>query len=304
MANFDLKWDVVHTANPRATMVRMPAFGLDGPWRDRVGFAQTMEQASGMAWMTGPADGPPLIPRGACDPLAGLHAAFAAIAALEIRDRTGTGVHIESTMVEAALNIAAEAVLEYSLNRIELHRNGNRGPGASPQGVFRCTGEDNWVAVAVLGDHAWPALATLIGRAELAADPTLRDEPGRRRRADEIDKLIADWTAQHGTDEAVARLREHGIGAAPVKPAAELLDDEQLAARSFWEIVDHRVAGQFKTIGLPFTVAGRPRRWINTPAPLYGQHTDEVLTGLLARSAADLSDLEAVGAIRHRPVGL
>ena len=71
MANFDLEWDVVHAANPRATMIRMPAFGLDGPWRDRVGFAQTMEQASGMAWMTGPADGPPLIPRGACDPLGG-----------------------------------------------------------------------------------------------------------------------------------------------------------------------------------------------------------------------------------------
>ncbi len=106
-----------HAANPTATMVRMPAFGLDGPWRDRVGFAQTMEQASGMAWMTGPADGPPLIPRGVCDPLAGLHAAFAAIAALEIRDRTGTGMHVESTMVEAALNVAAEAVLEYSLNQ-------------------------------------------------------------------------------------------------------------------------------------------------------------------------------------------
>ena len=73
----------------RARMIRMPAFGLDGPWRDRVGFAQTMEQATGMAWMTGPADGPPVIPRGACDPIAGLHAAFAAIAALEIRDRTG-----------------------------------------------------------------------------------------------------------------------------------------------------------------------------------------------------------------------
>ena len=95
-------------------MVRMPAFGLDGPWRDRVGFAQTMEQASGMAWMTGPADGPPIVPRGPCDPIAGLHAAFAAIAALEVRDRTGAGIHVESTMVEAAINVAAEAVIEAS----------------------------------------------------------------------------------------------------------------------------------------------------------------------------------------------
>ena len=304
MANFDLEWDVVHAANPRSTMVRMPAFGLDGPWRDRVGFAQTMEQASGMAWLTGPADGPPLIPRGACDPLAGLHAAFAAIAACEIRDRTGTGVHVESTMVEAALNIAAEAVLEYSLNGVQLHRNGNRGPGASPQGVFRCTGEDDWVALAVLGDDAWPALATLIGRGELAADPALRDESGRRRRADEIDKLIGDWTAQHSVEDAVERLRAHGIGAARVTPAHKLLDDEQLAARSFWEVVDHRVAGEFKTTGLPFTFVGRPRRWITNPAPIYGQHTDEVLTGLLAKSVDEITAMEEAGATSRRPAGL
>jgi crotonobetainyl-CoA:carnitine CoA-transferase CaiB-like acyl-CoA transferase len=304
MANFTLEWDVVHAANPRATMVRMPAFGLDGPWRDRVGFAQTMEQASGMAWMTGPADGPPLIPRGACDPLAGLHAAFVAIAALEVRDRTGTGLHVESTMVEAALNIAAEAVLEYSLNGIELRRNGNRGPGASPQGVFRCTDDDDWVALAVLTDAMWPALATLIGRQDLCTDAALGDDAGRRRRADDIDKLIGDWAAQRSADDAVALLRAHGIAAARVRPAAELLDDEQLAARSFWEVVSHQVAGEFKTIGLPFTVSGRPRRWITTPAPLYGQHTAEVLAEVLAKSAAEIAALEEAGATSHRPAGL
>ena len=90
MENFGLELGRGAAANPRAVMVRMPAFGLDGPWRDRVGFAQTMEQATGMAWMTGHADGPPVIPRGVCDPIAGLHAAFAAVAALVIRDRDGS----------------------------------------------------------------------------------------------------------------------------------------------------------------------------------------------------------------------
>ena len=304
MANFQLEWDVVHAANPTASMIRMPAFGLDGPWRDRVGFAQTMEQASGMAWMTGPADGPPVIPRGACDPLAGLHAAFAAIAAVSIRDRTGTGVHVESTMVEAALNVAAEAVLEYSLNGVELRRNGNRGPGASPQGVYRCAGDDQWVAIAVLDDDAWPALAKLIGPTEFATDPALHDEAGRRRQADELDKLIDDWTSVRTVGDAVKGLREHGIGAAPVVPAADLLDDEHLAARGFWEAVDHPVAGSFKTIGLPFTFASRRRRWISTPAPLYGQHTLEVLTDVLGKSAEEVAELEEAGAISRRPAGL
>lgn len=304
MGNFDLEWDVVHAVNPRATMIRMPAFGLDGPWRDRVGFAQTMEQASGMAWMTGAADGPPLIPRGVCDPLAGLHAAFAAVAALEIADRTGHGLHVESTMVEAALNVAAEAVLEYSRNGIEMRRDGNRGPGASPQGVFPCVGYDEWVALAVLDDDTWPAFAAMIGQPGLTTDPALRDEAGRRRRADEIDKLIADWTTTRSADEVVALAREHRIGAAAVRPSSSILSDEHLTARGFWEVVDHPVVGSFKTTGLPFTMAGRARRWITTPAPVYGQHTHEVLTDLLGRSEGDLATLEEVGAISHRPAGL
>jgi len=94
--------------------------------------------------------------------MAGLHAAFAAIAALVIRDRDGAGMHVESTMVESALNVAAEMLVEYSRNGIEMRRAGNRGPGASPQGVYRCAGEDQWVAIAALDDGARVALADLI----------------------------------------------------------------------------------------------------------------------------------------------
>jgi crotonobetainyl-CoA:carnitine CoA-transferase CaiB-like acyl-CoA transferase len=304
MANFDLEWDVVHDAAPTVTMVRMPAFGLDGPWRDRVGFAQTMEQASGMAWMTGSRDGPPVIPRGLCDPLAGLHASFAAIAALEIRDRTGTGIHIESTMVEAALNVAAEPVLEYTRNGVELNREGNRGPGASPQGVYRCAGDDQWVALAILDERAWLALVEVIGHSELALDETLRDEWARRRRADEIDKLIEEWTLPRTPADVVANLHSHRIAAAHVVGAADLLEDDQLTARGFWETVDHPVVGTFKTTGMPFTFGGVQRKWVTTPAPLYGQHTDEVLSDVLGCTRGDISSLEEVGAVARRPAGL
>jgi crotonobetainyl-CoA:carnitine CoA-transferase CaiB-like acyl-CoA transferase len=304
MANFDLEWDAVRAANPRAIMVRMPAFGLDGPWRDRVGFAQTMEQATGMAWITGHPDGPPIIPRGACDPVAGLHAAFAAIAALVVRDRTDAGMQVESAMVESVLNVAAEMVLEYSQNGIKLHRAGNRGPEASPQGVYRCRGDDDWVAVALLDDAAWPALAALIGRSELGHDPALMTQSGRRFHADQIDKLLSDWTAQRTVSDAVRALRANGVAASAVVPPSALLDDEHLLARGFWETVEHPVVGSYRCTGMPFTFAGRPRRWARTPPPVYGQHTVEVLTNLLGLTDGELADLRATGAISGRPAGL
>jgi crotonobetainyl-CoA:carnitine CoA-transferase CaiB-like acyl-CoA transferase len=304
MAHFGLEWDVVRGANPAVSMVRMPAFGLDGPWRDRVGFAQTMEQASGMAWMTGPADGPPVVPRGPCDPIAGLHAAFSAIAALEVRDRTGEGIHVEAAMVEAAINIAAEAVVEASRDGITPSRDGNRGPGSCPQGVFPCAEADSWVAIAVLRDEDWPAFATAIGQPGLAADTSLRGEFSRRAVADEIDEAIRCWTSERTAAQVVHDLRRVGIGAARVVAPADLLSDEQLEAVGFWEVVEHPVAGRFKTTGMPFTFAGRSRNWIRTPAPTYGEHTGSVLIGLLGKSAAEVDQLLADGVIRDRPAGL
>jgi crotonobetainyl-CoA:carnitine CoA-transferase CaiB-like acyl-CoA transferase len=303
MENFGLDWDAISTANPRAIMVRMPAFGLDGPWRDRVGFAQTMEQATGMAWMTGHSDGPPVIPRGVCDPMAGLHAAFAAIAALVIRDRNGAGMHVESTMAESALNVAAEMLVEYSSTGIEMRRNGNRGPGAIPQGVYRCRDDsdddDAWVAVAALDGGARMSLAALIGQSELGAD-----EAGWRQRADEIDKLISDWTTRRSVAEAVTALRGCGVAAAPVVAPGSLLTDPQLLARGFWETIDHPVAGSFLCTGMPFAFAGKPRRWIHRVPPLYGQHTDEVLMDVLGHGDQDMAELRESGATSARPAGL
>lgn len=298
MENFELQWDAVSTANPRAVMVRMPAFGLDGPWRDRVGFAQTMEQATGMAWLTGHAEGPPVIPRGVCDPIAGLHAAFAAVAALVVRDRDGVGVHVESTMVEAALNVAAEMLVEYSRNGIELRRQGNRGPGASPQGVYRCLGEDEWVAVAAMDDDARAAVASLLDQPELGPE-----EPVWRQHADEIDKLIANWAARRTVPDAVRALRSSGVAAAPVRAPAGLLTDPHLIARGFWERVDHPVVGSFLCTGMPFTFVGKPRRWIHRGTPLYGQHTSEVLAEL-GYSPAELAALTDSKITAARPAGL
>ena len=112
MDHFGLTADVLLKVNPKLVVARMPAFGLDGPWRERVGFAPTMEQIAGLAWVTGLPDGPPVTPRGACDPLAGVHAAFAVLAALNFAERTGSGQQLELPMLETVLNATAIQAIE------------------------------------------------------------------------------------------------------------------------------------------------------------------------------------------------
>src|SRR5262249_58277137 len=143
-------------------------------------FAQTMEQLSGMAWLTGFPDGPPVIPRGPCDPLAGLHALVALLVALEHRARTGCGQLVEATMVEAALNAAGEMVLEAGAYGARLMREGNRGPVAAPQNLYACRGDDRWLALAVSGDDEWRALIDVMGEPAWSRDAAPAPPPGRR----------------------------------------------------------------------------------------------------------------------------
>ncbi|MCU1379108.1 MAG: CoA transferase, partial [Acidimicrobiales bacterium] len=138
---FGLGESDLRAVRPDLVMARMPAFGLDGPWRDRGGFAMTVEQASGLAWRTGWED-QPLVPRGPCDVLGAYHTVLGVLAGLEHRDATGEGLLVESPLVEAALNIAAEQVLEWTANGVLLGREGNRTFDAAPQGVYPCAEED------------------------------------------------------------------------------------------------------------------------------------------------------------------
>ncbi len=303
MTNLGLDYDAVSAANPSALMVRMPAFGLDGPWRDRVGFAQTMEQVSGMAWLTGEADGAPVIPRGACDPIAGLHAAFATLVALEHRRRSRVGALVEVTMVEAALNVAATGVIERSAYGHTLTREGNRGPAASPQGVYRCSGGDEWVAIATETDDQFHRLAALID-ASFAADPELAGFTGRRAAADRIDAAISRWTATRTAVEAAEALQSQGIPASPVNLGRDLLDHPQLRHRGFFEEVDHPVVGQLAMPGQPMRLGSPGHRWITSAAPTLGEHNEAVLTGLLKVDGERVKQLAEDRVIGTRPAGL
>ncbi len=303
LETFDLGWDVIHAANPRAVLVRMPAFGLSGPWRDRPGFAQTMEQITGLAWLTGFADDQPRIQRGPCDPNGGLHAAFSALVGLERRDRTGVGCLVEAPMFEAALNVAAEPVLEWTAYGNRVARDGNRSPAAAPQGLYACAGTEQWLAVSAATDEQWQRLADVIDHPELATDPELRDLAGRRRHHDRLDAAIAAWAAPLELPEAVGLLVAAGVPAAPATDPRRASDHPQLNARGFYEPVAHPVVGTHPVAGLPWRATG-VERWIRRPAPVLGEHNVDILGGRLGCSEDELKTLDAAGVIGTWPAGL
>jgi crotonobetainyl-CoA:carnitine CoA-transferase CaiB-like acyl-CoA transferase len=300
--NWDMGWERVKKVNPGLVMCRMPAFGLDGPWHDRVGFAQTMEQVSGLSWSTGYRGGPPMMPNGPCDPLGGMHAAFAILTALVQRDSTGVGSMIEAPLVESALNLAAEEVLEFSAFGRVGERLGNRSRERAPQGVYRCEGDEQWIAVAV-EDAQWPALVDQLGSPEWAQDPALSTVAGRFEAHDRLDQYLAEWFGAQARDDAVARLRAAGVAAAPVVDQRDVVTQPVSEARGFAEWCDHPVVGRIPVIAQPFRWSGVDR-WIRFPAPTLGQHNHEVLSSILGLDEAEIAQLEDEGVIGTRPAGL
>lgn len=300
--NFGLDWEHIHEINPRCIVVRMPAFGLSGPWRDNVGFAQTMEQLSGLAWMTGHADDQPRIQRGPCDPLAGMHAAFATQVALAERERTGRGHLLECTMIEGALNAAAELAVEWSAYGVELSRDGNRGPQGAPQNIYACAGEENWLAIVVRDDAEWAALKDLLGNPAWADDAELATHAGRRRKHGVIDEGLASWCAGQELESTVEALLARGIPAAGVWDARIQSQHPQFVARGFHEDVDHPVVGVHPVVRPPFQFA-TVDRWNRTPCPTMGQHNHDVL-GELGLSEEEIAQLEANEVIGTKPKGL
>ncbi len=293
MEQFGLGWDRLKEVNPRLLMVRMPAFGLDGPWRDRTGFAQTMECMSGMAWVTGFPDGPPVLPRGPCDPLAGLHAVVALFVALAARERDGRGRLVEVTMVDAALNVTAEQLIEWDTSGRLVGRLGTRGTGGPgcPQGVYACAGEDEWVAIAIDTDDQWERLCSETG---LPSEPGWSTVDGRVGVADSIDSLLSAWCAGRSKEEVATVLTRAGVPAAAVVSGRDVVHNPQLRHRGLFEMEDHPVTGRHELPGMPFRYSDVDG-WMTRPSPTLGQHNDEVLSEVA--SADELADLRRAGVI-------
>ena len=209
-----LDFPAVQAIRPDAIMLRMPGFGLDGPWRDNPAFAYVIEAASGISWLTGYPDRNPNEPYSVGDPNAGIHALNALLVALEHRRRTGQGVLVEAAMVDAAINVAAEQVIEYSAYGALLERDGNRGPTAAPQNLYRTNEIDEfgradcWVAVAVATDDQWAGLCQAARTAGLG-DRSRAEHRGGQARPSRRHRR-APCRVVRGTDRR--RHRRHPVG--------------------------------------------------------------------------------------------
>ncbi|QLL10359.1 CaiB/BaiF CoA-transferase family protein [Mycobacterium vicinigordonae] len=304
MDHFGLTADVLLQINPQLVVARMPAFGLDGPWRDRVGFAPTMEQIAGLAWVTGLPETPPVTPRGACDPLAGVHAAFAVLAALQFAERTGSGQQIELPMVETVLNTTAIQPIEHEVFGKTLARRGNRGHGGAIQNLYRCSGDDDeWIALSVCDDGQWAALVELLGTPPWA-DAELATGAGRRARCDELDERLRDWFAGQPRDATVDLLAAAGIPVAPVVSPSLVTQNPQLLQRGFFESLDHPRTGPGLYPTPPFALLAGQHSWLLRPPPTLGEHNEEVLRDQCGLTRAQFDHLAAAEVIGTRPVGV
>jgi crotonobetainyl-CoA:carnitine CoA-transferase CaiB-like acyl-CoA transferase len=290
----------LHAIRSDLVIVRMPGFGLDGPWRDNPAFAFVIEDAAGLTWRTGHPDETPVSPYCVGDSNAGTHALAGLLIALEHRRRTGEGVVVEASMVDAALNVGAEQIVEHSAYGALLERSGNHGPTAAPQNLYRTAdtddaGErDTWVAIAVESGEQWTGLRDALGRPYWAMDPDLTTAAGRRGAHDALDRKLTAWCAERKADEIVDALLATGVPVAKVLQPHEQPTLPPLQHRRFFEEVDHPVAGRARHSTQPVRSSRGPERLHRSPAPRLGEHTDEVLRAL-GLSDQELSDLREAG---------
>lgn len=294
--HFGLDYQSLIELKPDVILVRMPGYGLEGPWRDYVGWALNFEQTAGMSAVTGYADGPPCNLQGPADPIVGAHAGIALLAALDYRRRTGEGQLVEIAQIEAAACLTAEPIIEYTMNGIVQPRNGNRHRGVV-QGVYPTSVDDQWVALSVRDDRDWIQLAEAMGRPDLIADARFNSAGARERAHDDFDDVVADWTRTLAAPKIVDQLAARRVPAEQVMTADRMYDVTQLAERRYYEEFENPVTGRHRYPGWPFTFSPGPDRHHRFASPTLGQHNDEILHGL------GLSDNEIENLRAQRVIG-
>lgn len=289
---------VLQGIRPDLVIANLSAFGQTGPYRNYTGYGPAIVPLTGLGAATGyPDDTVPQNLRPAyADPNAGAYLAFAVLAGLEGRRRHGGGLVIDVSLWETLLCTAFETWMGHALGGPAPRPLGNQDPQHAPHSLYRCAGEDEWLAVAVTEDAQWPALCRAIGRPELAADERLRTAAGRKANEALLDEALSAWCARQDKWAATQALQAAGVPAFPALRNRELAEWEPLLNRGYLERIDHPEVGPRLYTGVPWRLEQRPNG-VPRRAPLLGEHTDAVLTGLLGLGADEVARLREAGAI-------
>ena len=297
MDSLGLGYEEVRKLRPDIVYMSLAAFGRSGAFKDLTGFHSVINLFSGLAEVTGYPGSHPRIMGGLIpDAFAGCYGVLAVLQALYHRSRTGEGQFVEVSMTEALSGMIPEAVMQYSLSGHVQERGGNRDGRNAPHNVFRCLGEEKWVAISVQTDEQFKALSLSSGNPGWAEDPRFVTTDARLQNQDELEALLQQWTASFEVEEVVATLQAAEVPAAPVSDSAEVLADPHLLERGFVVPLEHPVAGTRTVTTLPWAADGRRVEELR-PAPSFGQHNQWVLKELLQLPDDEYERLVSSGAI-------
>ncbi len=285
----ELKEDIV--------MLRMPAYGTDGPYRDFRALGVHIEGVIGHTLLRGYTDMDPSgnTPVYMADAAGGSHGAFAVLAALHHRRRTGKGQYIELGQAEDATPMMGQFFMDYAMNGRNASTTGNRHPTAI-QGCYPCLGDDRWVCITIQNDQEWQAFSRTLGDPAWAADPRFVHAPGRIEHHDEIDSHISRWTEQMDNFEVMRALQGAGVAAGPVMDQRDAYNDPHLKERGMFQEASQEDTGAHPYPRAPYTMSQTPPDIHRGPVRL-GEDNEYVYKTVLGYSEAEYAELEAQGHI-------
>jgi crotonobetainyl-CoA:carnitine CoA-transferase CaiB-like acyl-CoA transferase len=293
-----LEYDDLKAVNPAIVMVRMPAYGLSGPYSAYRSYGQQLECALGHTMLRGQPEVDPSL-RGdiwPADAAAGVGAAFAAVLALRHRRRTGQGQLVEFSQAEFFLPFLGQAFMDYSLNGEVQETIGNRHPDASPHGCYPCSGSDRWIALAVQTDSQFLTLCRAMGEEHLGTDPRFLDTAARLKNQDELDSLVSDWTRTRDLFALFHLLQSEGIPCGPLLDERDAIADPQMVARGFFQPLTHAEFGMHLYPGPMWKQQNSPNA-LRLPPVRLGEHNEYVYRKILGVSVEEYDRLVSEGHI-------
>ncbi len=290
MARLGADYPSLASRNPSIIMVSSSSRGSVGPERDYLGFASIFAALSGLSYVTGYDDGPPVEMRLPMDFASGVAAAMATMVGLQHRFRTGKGQHIDLASAEVPSASIGEMLIDYTMNGRVQPRKGNQDGIMAPCECYPCKGEDMWVSIAVADDAEWKALCGAIGRRDMLKDARFADQLSRFRHRKDLDGAIGAWTVKLTPWQATERLQKAGVAATPVCTAKDVFEDEHLKKRRMYSTVMHPFLGKQAVMNAPFKLTACPDK-VRRYAPLMGEHNMHVFHNLLGLPQQRVEDL-------------